>query len=82
MLGFTVFPKGLAVIPCDHDQRTSVIKPQPAQAGEKPAHLHIIERNFAVVEATGVAAVERLGRAIRAVRVVQVNPQKKGFAGM
>jgi hypothetical protein len=53
------------------------IKLQLVKASQESPHLLIIERDFAVVRMAVVACQVRVGRTIRAVRVIEMHPQKK-----
>src|SRR5881296_2797145 len=53
------------------------IKAELPQTLDHPPHLEIVEGDFPVVRSGRVSCAERLRRAIRAVRVIQVEPGEK-----
>ena len=73
VLGFAMLAQRLAVVACKHHE-SSVEKFQLAQAREESFKHGVIKSDFAVIQVAGVAAEVRLGRAIRAVRVVEMHP--------
>ena len=77
--GLAVVAEALAVI-AHHQDDGAIVDAERFELRDHPRHLAVGERDFAVVGMPLVARRERLRRAVRRVRVVEVQPGEKGLA--
>ena len=68
-----VIAEALAVVAHDDDHR-AVEEVLRVELRDEAADLRVDERDLAVVRMPGVARLERLGRIVRGVRVVEMHP--------
>ena len=73
MLAFSMLSQGLSVVASEHDEGVFV-ELELAEASKETSKLGVVEGDFAVIQVAGVAAEVRLGRTIRAVRIVEMHP--------
>jgi len=74
--GLAVVAQALAVI-AHHDDDRLLVEPASAQQVEHAPDLAVGKRHLTVVRVPLVARRERLGRAVRRVRIVEVNPREE-----
>ena len=77
---FRVFPEPLAVVAGDDDQRP-VIQAAVPQPLEDPAHVEVDVGDLAVVGREGGIGFEGLGRRVREVGIVEMEPAEEGAPG-
>jgi len=81
MLRLSVHPQRLPVVAGKHDE-DAVIKFQLLQAREEASKLRVVECDFTVIKVVGMTTGGGFWWTIRAVRIVEVQPQEERPAGL